>query len=198
MTIADSAAHEASPSNVVLLNSRRSELAELGAICRQTAAVLRSLATRTATEPDLEVADREDGTRDDAATKKAAAKARRVLRNRLPAVTDQLQRLSTAVRDGHASLSEADCLHSLATVFESLINPRGVLSGGTCCDISESINLVRGSAYVLKNGDVACNEGASAIFDGERPADRNDRSRARWARSGPHSGPLQTTRTFHR
>ena len=98
--------------------------------------------------------------RDVAATKKRTAKARRALRDRLPAVADELQRLSAAVRDGHASLSEADSLRSLAAVFESLLNPRGVLSEGSCCDISESIDFARGTAFVQRNGDVAYDRGA--------------------------------------
>lgn len=106
-----------------------------------------------------EAAWREGELRDDAATTKAVAEAGRTLRDRLPAVADELQRLSETIRKGHASLKATASLDSLTIAFEALINTCGVLGQDSCCDLGQAVDLARGTAYVQRNGDVAYDRG---------------------------------------
>lgn len=173
MTTHDSIAPSDAPSKIVALRDYREPLANIAIESRQSAdrlrAMVEKLGASVAAQPSSVSAAVVDDARklryerDDAATKKAVAKERRTLRDRLPAVADELQRLSTAIRDGHASLKDESALDSLAVVFESILNRGGSKIGeDECYDISEAIDLARGTAYVQRDGDVAYDRGAEA------------------------------------
>ena len=154
--------------SITALDDYRDPLDRAAIDCRRAADRLASSATvlaRLEAEVELdkiaaaqrpsasEAASSPDRARDEAATKRRVAKARRLLRNRLPVVADELLRLSVAIREGHASLEDPASLEHLEVIFESLINGRGPFTE-QCYDLSSAVDLARGVAFVRRNGDV--------------------------------------------
>ena len=173
--------------SIPILDDYRDPLDRAAIACRKSADRLRSSATVLARlEADVESdkiaaarllsateADSSpDRARDEAATRKGVAKARRLLRGRLPVVADELLRLSVAIRECHASLKNPASLKDLEVIFESLINGRGAFTD-QCYDLSAAVDLARGVAFVRRNGDI----GYDPIEQVATSVDRNERDR---------------------
>ncbi len=97
---------------------------------------------------------------DQAATTKARRKARKALRDRLPAIADELLRLSNVVRHGRDALDDEKSLAALASALERLMNRRGCLSGDKLRRVPRRRPVARRSVR-SENGDYlyACDAG---------------------------------------
>jgi len=151
MTTADFATGAASSANVIELSARRDPLDAFDVTLRRLQACVDAQAARPVRCEADEAAWGASRQPDRAATTKARRKARKLLSAQLPAVADELLRLSNVVRDGHAALDDKAALAAIAGAFKRMIN--GCLSGDDLDDMILAVALVRETTFVARNGD---------------------------------------------